>query len=316
MNRDNNNNYAQKYDIRITNLPVSYERDEQENAKQELKAVLLEFSRSVGNLLEPFDLLIPRGDAVGYLKMAAESIVPGVMHLLQGAELSVWGHNLQFNLVDQKHRSNQYNFPEWRACREIPEEQHKEKLLHAQFVARCWLGPKTTPASPVATTRPTSSHATELPSQLSTSATIETRSTPVDVNAFSIPRLQSNAKLTTTTKNLAAMAADVAKSTPTNSAHSSPAYTRKTRPKGSVLPKLPSATNSNVAGATRTKSKRGITQSSSLEPLDKQTRDEPGKIEPENSNKPALKSLREMVLAIQRQVNKLVDQLHVSEDDA
>jgi len=72
MNRDNNNNYAQKYDIRITNLPVSYERDEQEDAKKELKDVLLEFSRSMGNLLEPFDLLIPRGDAVGYLKMAAE----------------------------------------------------------------------------------------------------------------------------------------------------------------------------------------------------------------------------------------------------
>jgi len=81
MNRDNNI-YAQKYDIRITNLPVLYERDEQEDAKKELKDVLLEFSRSMGNLLEPFDLLIPRGDAVEYSKMAAESIVPGVMHLL------------------------------------------------------------------------------------------------------------------------------------------------------------------------------------------------------------------------------------------
>jgi len=95
MNRDNiiykSSTYAQKYDIRVTNLPVSYERDKQEDAKNELKDVLLEFSRSMGNLLEPFDLLIPRGDAVRYLKMAAESIVPGVMHLLQGAKLSVWG---------------------------------------------------------------------------------------------------------------------------------------------------------------------------------------------------------------------------------
>ncbi len=33
MNRDNNN-YAQKYDIRITNLSVLHERDEQEDAKK------------------------------------------------------------------------------------------------------------------------------------------------------------------------------------------------------------------------------------------------------------------------------------------
>jgi hypothetical protein len=64
-------------------------------------------------------------------------------------------------------------------------------------------------------------------------------------------------------------------------------------------------------GSARLKSNRRIAQSSSQEPLDKQTRDEP-----EVSNKPALKSLSEMVLAIQRQVNKLVDKLHVSEDDA
>jgi hypothetical protein len=63
----------------------------------------------MGNILKPFDLLISRGDAVGFLKMAAESIVPGVLHLLQGAELRVWGHDLQFNLVNQKQRSNQYD---------------------------------------------------------------------------------------------------------------------------------------------------------------------------------------------------------------
>jgi hypothetical protein len=103
MNRDNNN-YA------LLNLYVLYERDEQEDAKKELKEVLLEFSRSMGYLLEPFDLQTPRGDAVGYLKMAAESIVPGVINLLQGAELSVWGHKLQFNLVDQRPTATNINF--------------------------------------------------------------------------------------------------------------------------------------------------------------------------------------------------------------
>jgi len=79
------------------------------------------------------------------------------------------------------------------------------------------------------------------------------------------------------------------------------------------LPKLTSAADSNVAGSTRPKLKRGITQSSSLEPLDKQ-RDIRDK--PEVLPIAALKSLRGIVLAIQTQINNIVEQLASSEDDA
>jgi len=174
----------------------------------------------MGNLLEPFDLMVPRGEAVGYLKMAAESIVPGVMHLLQGAELSVWGQRLQFNLVDQKHRSNQYSSPEWRACRAVPEEQHKERLLHAQFVARCLMQPQSS-------------------------------STEANANIYT----------------------------------------------------------------ERSMSKRKLAQSSSQEPLHKQTREKSEKVATIITNKLAIKSLKEMVIAIQQQINTIMDRLNEIEVD-
>jgi len=175
----------------------------------------------MGNLLEPFDLLVPRGDAVGYLKMAAESIVPGVMHLLQGAELSVWERRLQFNLVDQRHRSNQYSSPEWRACRAVLEEQHKERLLHAQFVARCLMQPQ--------------SYSTEA--------------------------------------------------------------------------------NANVYNE-RSMSKRKLAQPSSQEPLNKQNREKSEEVTTIINKKLALKSLKEMVITIQHQINTLIDRLNELEVDA
>jgi len=177
--------YAPRYDIRITNLPVSYERAEQDDAKNELKRVLLRFSRNMGNLLEPFDLLMPRGEAVGYLKMAAESIVPGVLHLLQGAELNVWGAELQFTLVDVKHRSNMYNSAEWRACRETPPAQHHDRLLHAQLVLNCWVPPSVPPANSQPS-RPASAIR-----QLSTPFTVPLLPVPAIPNAYAVTRLKA-----------------------------------------------------------------------------------------------------------------------------
>jgi len=177
--------YSPRYDIRITNLPVSYERAEQDDAKNELKRVLLKFSRNMGNILEPFDLLMPRGEAVGYLKMAAESIVPGVLHLLQGAELTVWGAELQFTLVDVKHRSNMYNSAEWRACRETPSAQHHDRLLHAQLVLNCWVPPSVPPAKDQPS-RPASANR-----QLSTPFTVPLLPVPAIPNAYAITRMKA-----------------------------------------------------------------------------------------------------------------------------
>ena len=69
------------------------------------------------------------------------------------------------------------------------------------------------------------------------------------------------------------------------------------------------------AVSTRLNTKRGLSQSSSLEPLDKQTRET--EVEPVATHKPVPRSsLRKLVLAIQKQVEKLVDKLNASEDDA
>jgi len=109
--------------------------------------------------------------------------------------------------VDQKHRSNQYNFPEWRACRAVPEEQHKEKLLHAQFVARCLMQPKefhanSVPLPVTPTTLSTLRNVASSTVRPPTSTLVQPPSFSTESNALAIQRLNGNYELITSSKRV------------------------------------------------------------------------------------------------------------------
>jgi hypothetical protein len=98
----------------------------------------------------------------------------------------------------------------------------------------------------------------------------------------------------------------------------SPLFTRKkNRSDKTVTPEFAGIAydSETPAVSTRLNTKRGLSQSSSLEPHDKQTRETD--VKPVATHKPVPRSsLRKLVLTIQKQVDKLVDTLNENEDDA